>query len=83
MDGKAVEFLLNNVKMWMQILSTRMILILTMLLTFTLFAWAMLVSDYLHLAIAAVFGLMVFLPVRQLDAERKEKSNASENREER
>lgn len=75
MDGKDVEFLLKSVSMWMTILSTRMMLILTLLLTFGLFAWAMYLADYMHLATAAAFGLLVFLPIRALDAPKKEKEN--------
>ena len=75
MDGKDVEFLLKSVNMWVKILSTRMMLIMTMLLTFGLFAWAMYAADYTHLAIASAFAVFVFLPVRALDAPKKEKEN--------
>ena len=75
MDGKAVEFLLKSVELWMRILSTRVMLILTLLLTFSLFAWAMWVGDLIHLGIASAFAVFVFLPVRALDAT-KEKQHA-------
>lgn len=81
MNGKEVEFLLRTVEMWMRILSTRTMLMLTLLLTFSLFVWTMYQPDYWRLASATIFAIAVFLPVRALDAQ-KEKSNASQNREE-
>ena len=68
MNEKDIEFLLKTVQMWMRVMSTRAMLILTLLLTFALFAWAMYKADYMSLAIAAAFGVIVFLPVRALDA---------------
>ena len=76
MDGKDVEFLLKTVHMWMSILSTRTMLILTLLLTFGLFVWAMYQPDYWRIATATIFALAVFLPIRALDSV-KEKRDAS------
>lgn len=68
MNEKDIEFLLKTIASGMRILSTRLLLILTLLLTFSLFVWAAYQPDYWRLGTATIFALAVFLPVRSLDA---------------
>lgn len=77
MNEKDIEFLLKTIASGMRVLSTRLMLIGTLLLTFSLFAYAMWVGDPMHLAIASAFAVFVFLPVRALDS--KGVGNASED----
>jgi len=76
MNEKDIEFLLKTIASGMRILSTRLMLILTLLLTFGLFVWAMYQPDYWRIATATIFALAVFLPIRALDSV-KEKRDAS------
>jgi hypothetical protein len=78
MDGKTVEFLLKSVAMWMAILSTRVMLLLTLLLTFGLFVWAMIMPDIYRIGIAAIFTIGVFLPMRALESKEKKSVANSE-----
>lgn len=72
-----VEILLKIITTGMRVLSTRLILILTLLLTFVLFVWVLYQPDYFRLAAATIFALLVFIPVRALDVGGS--TNASEN----
>lgn len=78
MDSKDIEFLLKTIASGMRILSTRMMLILTLLLTFSLFVWAMYQPDYWRISTAAIFALAVFLPVRALDAKESKDANGNQ-----
>ena len=49
--------------MALQTLSTRIVILLAMSMTFGLFCWAMWMHEWIALAIAATFALCVFLPV--------------------
>lgn len=62
-----VEILLKIVTNGMRVLSTRIVMILTLLMTFALFGYAMWQPDYLRLACATAFALFVFLPVKRSD----------------
>jgi hypothetical protein len=69
-------FVIKFISAGIKVLSARLLLIGTLLLTFSLFAYAMYMADYIHLAIAASFSVFVFLPVRALDATKvKEEKN--------
>ena len=67
------KFIINFIGAGFKILNVRLLLIITLLLTFSLFAWAMWKGDYMSLAIAATFGVIVFLPIKALET--KEKQN--------
>ena len=62
-----VAFLLKFLESGMKVLAVRMILIVTLLLTFSLFAWAMYLPDYWRVGCAAIFAVVVFLPILGLD----------------
>jgi len=68
-------FVIKFINAGIKLLSARLLLIMTLLLTFSLFAWTMYQPDYWRLACATIFGLIVFLPIRALDAKEKEKNN--------
>lgn len=71
-----IEMLLKVITSGTRVLSSRLLLILTLLLTFVLFVWVLYQPDYFRLAAATIFALAVFLPVRALDA-KGVKENAS------
>ncbi len=49
--------------MALQTLSTRIVILLAMAMTFGLFCWAMWAHEWIALTTAAAFALLVFLPV--------------------
>lgn len=55
--------ILQGANVALRILAVRLVLILTLLLTFGLFAWAMAAPDVLRCMIAFTWGLTIFLPV--------------------
>ena len=65
------QLLLLYISTGLRVLSGRFMLVLTLLLTFTLFAWAMALPTYERIGIAALFALLVFLPMIRLDAGHK------------
>jgi hypothetical protein len=69
-----VAFLLKFLNAGIRVLSSRLLLIVTLLLTFSLFAWTMIQPDYWRLATASIFAIAVFLPIRATDS--KGASNA-------
>jgi hypothetical protein len=72
MEGKEIEFLLHFITAGMKILSVRVAMYLTLLMTFALFMLVMWTPDYWRLGGAIAFALLVFLPiVRQDSVERK------------
>lgn len=62
-----VEFLLKFIANGTRVLSTRLLLLVTLLLTFGLFAWAMYDTTNLRLYTAAAFAVCVFLPILSMD----------------
>lgn len=51
------------ISMALQTLSTRIVILLSMAMTFGLFCWAMWMHEWIALATATSFALLVFLPV--------------------
>jgi hypothetical protein len=51
------------IKVAYAILSTRVLALLALLMTFGLFSWAMTKGDWLHFAVAGAFAVTIFLPV--------------------
>lgn len=68
MNDHDVAFLLKSISVLMKVLSTRLLLIVTLMLTFALFAWAAYIPDYWRLSVATIFALLVFLPVQRADS---------------
>jgi hypothetical protein len=50
------------------VLSARLVLLIALVLTFSLFAWAMALPTYERIGAATLFALLVFLPSVRLDA---------------
>ncbi len=67
------EVLLKFLAAGIRVLSARALLVLTLILTFILFCWAMYWPEYTRIAIATIFAIFVFIPVRQLDAKKDER----------
>ena len=65
------QLLLLYISTGLRVLSARLVLLITLLLTFGLFAWAMALPNYERIGIASVFALLVFLPVIRLDSGHK------------
>lgn len=61
------NLLLLYVATGLRVLSARLVLLLTLALTFTLFAWAMGLPTYERIAVATIFAAMVFVPVLSMD----------------
>lgn len=61
-------FILKFIATAYQVLAVRVLLIITLFLSFSLFAWVMYEPDYPRILTATIFAVVVFLPVRQLDA---------------
>lgn len=72
-----IAFLMKFLANGTRVLSSRLLLIGTLLLTFALFAWSMAVPDYWRLGAATIFACLVFLPILGLD--KKEKQNDTQN----
>ena len=62
----------------MKILSTRVMTLVAMVMTFGLYCWAMSLGTTIALQTAAVFGFSVFLPALLADR-KKESSNGTES----
>ncbi len=60
------------VSMGLKVLSARLMMLLTLLLTFVLFCWAMWNPNYLSIACATIFAVLVYLPTVRLDKSTKE-----------
>lgn len=55
--------ILQGANVALNVLQARLVLVLTLLLTFTLFCWAMWIQTQLATIIAAAWACLVFLPV--------------------
>lgn len=58
-----LEELLTGANVALRVIQARLILIIALLLTFAMFAWAMWLQTPLGAIIASVWGLSIFLPV--------------------
>ena len=47
----------------LQVLSAKVVLLLAMLMSFGLFSWAMAVGSWVAVLTAAIFAILVFLPI--------------------
>lgn len=75
-----VAFLLKFLASGTRVLSSRILLILTLLLTFGLFIWAMLQPTYERILTATIFAILVFLPIRAIDAKGNTNAETTESR---
>lgn len=55
--------ILQGANVALNVLQARLVLVITLVLTFALFAWAMWIQTQLGSIIAAAWALLVFLPV--------------------
>ena len=52
----------------LRVLSARVVLLISLALTFALFAWAMALPTYERITAATIFAILVFLPATRIDA---------------
>jgi len=78
MNEQQVKALLVMINAGMRILSIRIVLGLTLLLAFTLFAWAMYYPTNERIIVATVFAVLVFLPVIRADSKDVESKKVSD-----
>jgi hypothetical protein len=63
-DGQDVRMaVIAAIKVAYGVLAERWLTLISMLMTFGLYAWAMYLASWLHFAIAGAFGITIFLPV--------------------
>jgi hypothetical protein len=68
-DGNLqIKTLLLYIRVGLQVLSARLVLLVALALTFVLFCWAMYLPDYPRIAAATIFAVLVFLPATRIDA---------------
>ena len=67
MEQKEIRVLLMYISMGLKVLSARLALLLSLALTFSLFAWAMWNPKYETIGCASLFAILVFLPMIKLD----------------
>ena len=71
MDQKQIQVLLLYVAVGLRVLSARVVLLIALSLTFSLFAWAMYWPTGERIACATIFGVLVFIPVIRMDMKLK------------
>lgn len=70
--------LLKIVRMAMEVISLRLLTILSMVMSFALAVWTMLEPSYERMAMAAFFAVCVYLPC--INIERGKKNDESKNK---
>jgi hypothetical protein len=68
MEGKEIEFLLHFINAGVKILSVRIAMYLTLMMTFALFMLVMWQPDYWRLGGAVAFAILVFMPIIKQDS---------------
>jgi len=71
LDEKTIKVMLLYVSVGLRVLSARLVLLLTLLLAFTLFCWAMWDPTWNRIACATIFAVLIFFPVTRIDAGQK------------
>ena len=61
------KILLLYIRVGLQVLSARLVLLLACAMTFGLFAWAMALPDWNRIACATLFAVLVFFPATRID----------------
>ena len=67
MDSKQMQVLVLWISTGMRVLTARLVLLVTLLMVFGLFCWAMWNANYFTIGCAALFAILVFLPIIKLD----------------
>jgi hypothetical protein len=62
------EIMLLYVRVGLAVLTARLVLVLTLVLTFALFAWAMWDPTYPRIGCATLFAVLAYLPATRIDA---------------
>lgn len=70
--------LLKIVRMAMEVISLRLLTVLSMVMSFALAVWTMLEPSYERMAMAAFFAVCVYLPC--INIERGKKNDESKNK---
>lgn len=68
MDDRQIKVMMLYVSVGMRVLSTRLVLLISLALTFGLFSWAMYLPDYNRIGCATIFAVLVFLPACRVDS---------------
>ncbi len=72
-EVERVKQLLQFLDNWTKVLSTRVTMLLALVLTFVLYGWAFYQNNTTTLIGAAVFGVLVFLPTVWMDVRERVK----------
>ena len=78
MNEQQVKALLVFINVGMKVLAIRIVLGITLLLVFSLFAWAMYAPTNERLLAATIFAVLVFLPVIRADSKATDEKKAIE-----
>ena len=65
---QATKVMLLYIRVGLQVLSARLVLLLALALAFGLFAWAMWLPGWERIATATIFAVLIFLPATRIDA---------------
>lgn len=71
MNDQQIKIMLLYVSIGLRVLSARIVLLLTLALTFSLFAWAMYWPTHERIVCATIFAVLVFIPVIRMDGKLK------------
>ena len=66
-NEQTIKVMLLYVSVGMKVLSARIVLLLTLVLVFTLFCWAMWDPSWNRIACATIFAVLIFLPATRID----------------
>ena len=69
-----VKYLLRFIQIGSRVLSARITMLLALMLTFVLFAWALESADTIRLIAATIFAVLVFLPTVWLDVHERNRA---------
>jgi hypothetical protein len=66
-ESKQMQVLVLWISTGLKVLSARLVLLVTLAMVFGLFCWAMWNPNYFTIGCAALFAILVFLPIIKLD----------------
>ena len=72
MDDLQARALVSFIGSGMRVLSARLVLLVTLVMAFALFCWAMMLPDHERIATATIFTVLVFLPAIRSDSKQNE-----------
>lgn len=67
MNDQQIKVMLLYISVGLRVLTARTVLLVTLALTFALFAWAMYYPTTERIACATIFAVLVFIPVIRMD----------------